>query len=73
MYRNLAQISKAQGIYRTLDLLAILSPKQVGHETVKYAPRKNSDKTDEQVDITDSGVTKKIISHHLDRSDSDVG
>lgn len=73
MYKDLAQISKAKDIYRTLDLLAILSPKAAGHETSQYSPRKNSHKTDEQVDISDAGVTKKSIGHRLNRRDTDVG
>jgi len=59
MYRDLAQMSKAKGIYRTLALLAILSPKPIRHETSKYSPRKDSHKTDEQVNISDAGVKKE--------------
>jgi len=40
MHKDLAQISKAQGIYRTLALLAILSHKLVKNETSKYSPKK---------------------------------
>jgi hypothetical protein len=73
MYKDLAQISKAKDIYRTLDLLAILSHKGAGHETVKCEPGRNNYKTDEQVDISDAGITKKSIGHQPDRRDSDVG
>jgi len=73
MYKDLAQISKAKDIYRTLDLLAILSAKIAGHETSQYSPEKNSHKTDKQVDTSDAGVTKKSIGHQLNRRDSHVG
>ena len=51
MHKDLAQISKAQGIYRTLALLAILSPKLVKNETVKYSPEKEDHKADKQVNV----------------------
>ena len=37
MHSDLAQMSKAPGIYRTLALLAILSHKSVGNENNKYS------------------------------------
>jgi hypothetical protein len=59
MHSDLAQMSKAPGIYRTLALLAILSHKTIAHETSKYSPRKDSHKTDEQVNISDDDVKKE--------------
>jgi hypothetical protein len=61
MYRDLAQMSKARGIYRTLTLLAILSHKPIAHETNKYSMRRGSYKIDEQVDISDAGVKKGCV------------
>jgi hypothetical protein len=61
MHKDLAQISKAQGIYRTLALLAILSHKPVGNETSKYSPKRDSHTTDEQVNVGDVGVKDKFI------------
>jgi hypothetical protein len=61
MHKDLAQISKAQGIYRTLALLAILSHKPVGNETSKYSPEKEDHKADEQVNVGDVGVKDKFI------------
>jgi len=59
MHKDLAQISKAQGIYRTLALLAILSPKLVKNGTSNYSPEKESRRADEQVNISDAGVKKE--------------
>lgn len=59
MYSDLARMSKAKGIYRTLALLAILSPKPIRHETSKYLPRRDSRKANEQVNISDAGVKKE--------------
>jgi hypothetical protein len=73
MYKDLTQISKANGIYRTLGLLSILSSKAAGHENSQYSTGKNSHKTDEQVNTSDAGVIKKSIGHQLNRRDSDVG
>jgi hypothetical protein len=73
MYKDLAQISKARAIYRTLDLLAILSPKAAGHETGQHLPVKNDHKTGEQIDVGEAGVTKNSTGHQLERTDSDVG
>jgi hypothetical protein len=36
MYKDLVHISKAQGIYRTLALWTILSPKLAGNESRKH-------------------------------------
>jgi hypothetical protein len=38
MYNDLARISKAKGIYRTLSLLAILSSGPDRHENAKHLP-----------------------------------
>jgi hypothetical protein len=73
MYKDLVQISKAKDIYRTLALMAILSPKPVEHETSKCETGKNSHTTEEQVDISDASATKNIPSDQLGRTDSDVG
>lgn len=69
MYKDLAQISKAKAIYRILALVAILSPKEAGHETGQHLPVKNSHKTDEQINLSDAGVTKKSKGHQLERTD----
>lgn len=61
MYRDLAQMSKARGIYRTLALLAILSPKPVGHEASKYSPKRNSHKTDDQVNTSGANMKKECM------------
>jgi hypothetical protein len=61
MHKDLAQISKAQGIYRTLALLAILSPKPIRHETSKYSPRRDSHKADEQVNVGDAGEKNECM------------
>jgi hypothetical protein len=73
MYKDLAQISKAKDIYRTLDLMAILSPKAAGHKSNQHLSAKNSHKTDEQMDSSDAGVTKKSTGRKPERMDSDVG
>jgi hypothetical protein len=73
MYKDLTQISKARDIYRTLDLLSILSAKAAPHETSQYSTGKSSHKTDEPVDTSDAGVTKKSTGHQSNRRDSDVG
>ncbi|MGB8707103.1 MAG: hypothetical protein WCD72_04035 [Dehalococcoidia bacterium] len=61
MHKDLAQISKAQGIYRTLALLAILSPKLVKNETSKYFPKRDSHTTDEQVNVGDVDVKDECM------------
>jgi len=61
MHKDLAQISKAQGIYRTLALLAILSSKLVENETSKYSPEKNSYKADKQVNVCDVDVKDECM------------
>ena len=61
MHKDLAQISKAQGIYQTLALLAILSHKPVGNETVKYSPEKEDHKADKQVNVGDVDVKDECM------------
>ena len=61
MHKDLTQISKAQGIFRTMALLAILSHKPVGNETNKYSPKKDSHKTDGQINVGDVDVKDKCI------------
>ena len=61
MHKDLAQISNAQGIYRTLALLAILSHKPVGNETNKYSPEKEDHKADKQVNVGDVGVKDECM------------
>ena len=51
MHKDLVQISKAQGIYRTLALLAILSHKPVGNETNKYSLEKENHEAAKQVNV----------------------
>jgi hypothetical protein len=51
MHSDLAQMSKAPGIYRTLALLAILSHKPVGNETNKYSMEKESPEAAKQVNV----------------------
>jgi hypothetical protein len=58
MYEDLAQISKARDIYRTLALLAILSPKPVAHENGKHSPRKDNHTTGEVVNVSAAGAEK---------------
>jgi hypothetical protein len=48
MYKDLVQISKAQGIYRTLALWTILSPKLGGNESGKYLSQEDVNKPGEQ-------------------------
>ena len=61
MHKDLAQISKAQGIYRTLALYAILSTRLVKNETVKYSPEKEDHKADKQVNVGDVGVKDECM------------
>ncbi len=61
MYGDLAQMSKARGIYRTLALLAVLSHKPVENENNKYSPIKENHKTDEQVSLGDVGVKNECV------------
>jgi hypothetical protein len=58
MYKDLAQISRAKDIYRTLDLLAILSPRKAGFRTIKNTPGERSHTTKELVDISVAGTEK---------------
>jgi hypothetical protein len=59
MYKDLSQISKAKDIYRTLDLLAILSPRSPRHETGQYSQPKQGHNWGEQADFSDADVTQK--------------
>jgi hypothetical protein len=61
MHNDLAQIAKAKGIYRTLALLAILSPKPVGNENGKYSRKNESHTADEQANDGDVGVKDECI------------
>jgi hypothetical protein len=49
-------MSKAPGIYRTLALLAILSPKPVGNKISKYPPAKENNKANKQTKVGEVGV-----------------
>jgi len=51
MHKDLAQISKAHGIFRTLALLAILSHKPAGSETNKYQLEKENHEAAKQVNV----------------------
>jgi hypothetical protein len=55
MHNDLAQMSKAKGIYRTLSLLAILSHKPVASGTNKYALEKESHEATKQVNVGHMG------------------
>jgi hypothetical protein len=61
MHKDLAQISKAQGIYRTLALLSILSPKPAGNEISKFPPEKDTHKPDEQACAEDVSVNDECM------------
>jgi len=61
MHKDLAQISKAQGIYRTLALCAILSPRLVGKESSKYSPEKESHRADKQINVGDVDVKDECM------------
>ena len=56
MQKDLAQMAKAKGIYRTLDLWAMLSPKLVGKETSKCLLKEDSNKVGKQVNGVDVDV-----------------
>jgi hypothetical protein len=58
VHKDLVQISKAQGIYRTLALLAILSPKLGGNESGKHLPKEDSNKPGKQAYAGD--IDKKV-------------
>ena len=58
MHKDLVQISKAQGIYRTLALWTILSPKLGGNESGKHLSQEDFDKLGEQAFIVD--INKKV-------------
>jgi hypothetical protein len=61
MYNNLVQIAKAKGIYRTLALCAILSPKPVGKETTKCSPKIHGRQTNKRVSVGDIGAGDKCL------------
>jgi hypothetical protein len=61
MYNNLAQISKAKGIYRTLALCAILSSKPAGNETVKYSLKIHGRQVNKQVNVGDIGAKDECL------------
>ena len=57
MHKDLAQISKAKGIYRTLDLWAMLSPELVaGDKPNQCSSKKNSRESQKQI--------VKVRTHH---------
>jgi len=58
MYKDLVHISKAQGIYRTLALWTILSPKLGGNESGEHLSKGPAKKPGEQTYI--AGSDKKV-------------
>jgi hypothetical protein len=68
MHNDLAQISKARDIYRTLSLLAILSTKPAGNENGEHPERSESHKADKRFSTVDACIKDK----RLDRKDSNV-
>jgi hypothetical protein len=68
MHDDLAKMSKAKGIYRTLSLLAILSTKPAGNENGENPRRSGSHKADKLSSITDACIKDK----RMDRKDSNV-
>jgi len=68
MHNDLAQMSKARGIYRTLSLLAILSTRPSGNENGEHPQRRGGHKADKRSSTTDACIKDK----RLDRKDSNV-
>jgi hypothetical protein len=68
MHDDLAKMSKAKGIYRTLSLLAILSTKPAGNENGENPQGSRSHKADKGSSSTEFCIKKK----RLDRKDSNV-
>jgi hypothetical protein len=58
VHKDLVQISKAQGIYRTLALWTIFSPKLGGNESGKHLSKEDVDKLGEQAFTVD--IDKKV-------------
>jgi len=61
MHNDLAQMAKAKGIYRTLGLLAILSPKPAMNKTSKCSLKKEGHEADKQVNAGDVGIKDKCM------------
>ena len=61
MHNDLAQMSKAKGIYRTMALLAILSPKPAMNKTSKYSPEKEDRQVNKQVNVGDVGAKDECM------------
>jgi hypothetical protein len=61
MYNDLAQISKAKGIHRTLAILAILSSKPVRNENGKHSPKNQSHPADKQANVGDTGLKDERV------------
>jgi hypothetical protein len=61
MHNDLAQMAKAKGIYRTLALCAILSPKPVKNEINKCPLQKDIHKPGEQAGAGNGEVKDKCM------------
>lgn len=61
MANDLAQIAKSKGIYLTLSLWSILSPRLAGNETSKCLPKEDSNKAGKQGDGGDVDVKDESL------------
>ena len=61
MYGDLAQMSKAGGIYRTLALLAILSHRPVGNKKSNHLHKNESLMADKKANVGNVGVEDERI------------
>ena len=68
MHNDLAQISKARGIYRTLALLSILSPMPDVSKNVKPSPPEDSSNESNTVEAEANRCLQGV-----NRRDTDVG
>lgn len=72
MHNDLAQISKAKGIYRTLALLSILSPKLDIRKNVKHSPPEDSPNESNSIEAEAKNEAEYAL-HRINRRDTDVG
>jgi len=61
MHKDLAEMAKAKGIYQTLDLWAMLSPRLAGNATSKCLPEEDSNKAGKQVNGGDVDVKDECL------------
>jgi hypothetical protein len=61
MANILAQMARSKGIYLTLSLWSMLSPRLAGNETSKCLPEEHSDKVVKQGDGEDVDVKDESI------------